>query len=195
MLSITLIFNTFAWFLYMTEVSTKMNVHVDSWSISFKIDDEELQSREVQLDINQAYPGMLSVDRYVQVVNKGEKIANVSYTFYKVRVIDTTYVVRDLLSSEEILELDGNENEVTEEELAEILSTQYPFRMYVTNSATSLSTGDASDIHIRFEWDYEGGDDDLDTQYGVDSYTYYQNNEGQPAIQAKVKLVARQQPT
>ena len=38
MLSLTLIFNTYAWFLYVTTVSTNMQVHVDAWSVNFEVD-------------------------------------------------------------------------------------------------------------------------------------------------------------
>ena len=43
MLSITLIFNAYAWFLYITQVSTNMQVHVDAWSVNFEIGNDTIE--------------------------------------------------------------------------------------------------------------------------------------------------------
>lgn len=55
MLSLTLIFNTYAWFLYVTTVSTNMTVHVDAWSVNFEVDNQVIE-REFLLEVEQAYP-------------------------------------------------------------------------------------------------------------------------------------------
>lgn len=55
MLSFTLIFNAYAWFLYVTTVSTNMTVHVESWSVNFTVDNTEIE-RELLFSIDEAYP-------------------------------------------------------------------------------------------------------------------------------------------
>ena len=55
MLSLTLIFNTYAWFLYITTVSTNMQVHVDAWSVNFQVDGATIE-KDFILAVDHAYP-------------------------------------------------------------------------------------------------------------------------------------------
>ena len=79
------------------------------------------------------------------------------------------------------------------EELAQMLLEDFPFEITVNVSSTDLAmNGGEATINVKFTWAYESGDDELDTQYGVDSYKYYQQNTGKSAIEIKIKLKAEQ---
>ena len=54
MLSLTLIFNTYAWFLYVTTVSTNMQVHVDAWSVNFEVDDQIIDEEFLFFETNKS---------------------------------------------------------------------------------------------------------------------------------------------
>ena len=194
MLSLTLIFNTYAWFLYVTTVSTNMQVHVDAWSVNFEVDSQTVE-REFDFVISHAYPGMEDISRTVTISNSGEKIADISYSIASLRILEDVYIVRSELSTTEIAALTGDETEVTATEMARMIAEDYPFLITITADTAQLAVGGSGAVTMGFEWDYESGDDDLDTQYGVDSYNYYQTNTGSPAIEVKIKIKAQQHRT
>ncbi len=194
MLSLTLIFNTYAWFLYVTTVSTNMQVHVDAWSVNFEVDSQTVE-REFDFVISHAYPGMEDISRTVTISNSGEKIADISYSIASLRILEDVYIVRSELSTTEIAALTGDETEVTATEMARMIAEDYPFLITITADTAQLAVGGSGAVTMGFEWDYESGDDDLDTQYGVDSYNYYQSNTGSPAIEVKIKIKAQQHRT
>lgn len=192
LLSLTLIFNTYAWFLYVTTVSTNMTVHVDAWSVNFEVGDQVIENDFV-FEIDHAYPGMDDVEKMVTVNNSGEKDATLSYVITTARIFDDIYIVEEELSTEEKENLTGSEIKMTAEELAQMLTEDFPFEITVTVSSNDLAmNGGEATINVKFTWEYESGDDELDTQYGVDSYKYYQENTGKSAIEIKIKLKAEQ---
>lgn len=191
MLSLTLIFNTYAWFLYVTTVSTNMTVHVDAWSVNFEVDSQIIE-REFLFEVEQAYPGMTDIDKSVTISNSGEKTAELTYKIPSVRILDKVYIVEEELTTEEKAALTGNEIKITSTEMTRMLNEDFPFKINVTLNSTELTPTAESSITMGFSWQYDSGNDELDTQYGVDSYKYYQDNAGQPAIQVKIKIIAQQ---
>lgn len=191
MLSLTLIFNTYAWFLYVTTVSTNMQVHVDAWSVNFEVDNQIID-KEFIFEIDQAYPGMATIEKSVSITNSGEKDAVLDYKVSILRILDQIYIVKDELSEEEKANLDGTEIEVTSEEILRMMNEDFPFKISINYSDTELGIGESATVDMSFSWAYDSGNDELDTQYGIDSYKYYQENAGQPAIQAKIKITAEQ---
>lgn len=200
MLSITLIFNAYAWFLYVTTVSTNFTVHVESWNINFESDNSQVE-KEVTFNVAEAYPGMQNETKEVKMTNKGEKTADINYTFTRVRILNTEYVVYNELSAEEIQALTGSEIQVTQEELVSMLKEDFPFKLEVVKDQDTLEPNASATITVTFSWEYEVEEsdsatndtkDENDTKYGVDSYEYYVNNPESPAIQATIKILAQQ---
>lgn len=191
MLSLTLIFNTYAWFLYITTVSTNMTVHVDAWSVNFEVDNQTVE-KELLFEVDQAYPGMTDVERTVRISNSGEKIADLSYKISYVRILDDVYVVEEELTTEEKAALTGSETKITTDEMNRMLSEDFPFKINVVCSSDQLDINGSATVDMGFSWAYDSGNDELDTKYGVDSYKYYEDNSGEPAIQAKIKIRAQQ---
>lgn len=192
MLSLTLIFNTYAWFLYVTTVSTNMQVHVDAWSVNFEVDGNIIE-REFLFEVDHAYPGMSDIEKTVTVSNSGEKDATLSYNIFYIRILNDIYVVEEELTTEEKASLIGTETKVTSAEMIRMLREDFPFKIEATSSSNQLAINGNATVSMKFTWAYESGDDALDTKYGVDSYKYYEENAGQPAIQAKIKIKAQQQ--
>lgn len=191
MLSFTLIFNAYAWFLYITTVSTNMTVHVEAWSVNFSVDNEAIE-RELLFDVEEAYPGMQEVTKTISITNSGEKMADVNYKIASISILDKEYIVEEELTSDEKEQLTGQEIKVTEEEMVRMLANDFPFKLVVTSTGDELNIGQMASVTISFSWDFESGDDSLDTKYGEDSYQYYQDNNGEAPIKAKIKINVQQ---
>lgn len=135
---------------------------------------------------------MQEVNKTVTVTNTGESLADVQYDISRIKIFDDVYIVDSLLTVEEMEQLTGDEVSVTKEELLQILQESYPFKIIITSSEDQLATGEFGTVSIRFVWDYESGDDELDTEYGINSYNYYADNDGESPIEARIKIKAQQ---
>lgn len=198
MLSITLIFNAYAWFLYVTQVTTNLQAHVESWNVSFEFD-KEIVDKELEFNIDAAYPGMKEEKRVLTVRNLGDKPAVLSYKYSTIRILDKEYTITDGFTSAQLAEtIDLGKLPVTHEKMVDMLNTQYPFKLKVTIPQTEIAPNETGTIEITFNWDYEGeGDkantvDSADTEYGQKTYEFYQNNPEMSAINAIIKLTASQ---
>ena len=70
-LILLLVFNTYAWFIYATKVSSSLSVHVSSWNVEFSTGEDETTTNIV-IELDRIYPGMETVKKEVSVKNKGE---------------------------------------------------------------------------------------------------------------------------
>ena len=94
LLAITCIFNTYAWFLYITTVSSSITAHVEAWHVQFRVDNEVVE-REFPVTIQHAYPGMTNAVKTVTILNDGEKSADISYVIKSIRIFNDVYVATD----------------------------------------------------------------------------------------------------
>ncbi len=92
LLILLLITNTYAWFIYSTEVNTDISVHVKSWNVEFYINGSTTSVTNMTIDIQNAYPGMSDFVRVVNVYNDGETSATLSYELESARIMNTTTV-------------------------------------------------------------------------------------------------------
>lgn len=176
-LILLIIFNTYAWFIYATRVATDISVHIASWNVEFATGEDETTTNIV-VQIEKAYPGMENYTKEIQVKNKGEMKAELSYNVKELRVLNETYIV--------------GEN-ITADELKQKIETEYPFKININKNDSDLSqgTGDGS-FTISVEWPYESGDDEKDTLWGNKVYEYYQANPNKKSIEIKLELAAKQ---
>ena len=65
-LILLLIFNTYAWFVYATKVSSSMSVHVSSWNVEFSIGEDETVTN-ILIEVERVYPGMETFEKKVSV--------------------------------------------------------------------------------------------------------------------------------
>ena len=59
LLAITIASNSFAWFIYTTEVKTNMDTRVREWKVTFDSNGEHVE-KVITLNVKELYPGMKS---------------------------------------------------------------------------------------------------------------------------------------
>ena len=192
LVAITLIFNTYAWFLYVNTVSGDLTAHVDAWQVAFEVD-EEIVQEEFVFDIAHAYPGMSNASKTVTIVNQGERTAQIDYEIKSARILDDVYISTEAAASGTTVPTGATT--MSAAALLTKLQTDYPFNISFTGGGSTVATnGGTGALTITFSWAYESGNDVLDTSYGTGSYDYYQSNSGEPAIEIIIKIIAKQAP-
>ena len=191
LLSITLIFNTYAWFMYATTVTTNLTAHVEAWKVEFEVNNQAI-ARVFTINIDHAYPGMTDQLKTVVIRNRGDKVADISYAIKSVRIFDDKFVAADQLDTNETIEQGATSS--TSAALITKMQNDYPFRLGFTLNSATLAIGATTSMDINFEWDYESGDDATDTDYGTEAYDFDQNNPNTPSIEIVIKLIVVQHP-
>lgn len=174
-----LIFNTCAWYIYVSEVSSEITTHVKSWNIEFGSD----ITQNIDFKVDNIYPGMESASQVIQLSNRGELAASVDCEIEEMTILGTTYVV--------------NDNDITSDSLIEKLSNDYPFsiKFYIDNVESnhkSINSGESCTIKIEIVWPFESGDDEQDTYWGNLAYDYLEDNPEGTCITVKAKIIANQ---
>lgn len=171
------IFNTFAWFMYATEVSTGISAHVTSWNIEFVTGDGEMVTN-IKIDLDRIYPGMETYEHNVTVYNKGESKASLDYEFESISILGEYFEIGEDMTSEDL------ENKIKQD---------YPFQINVMKQDMDLvgETGEGF-FRITVAWPFESGKDELDTFWGNKAYEYYALHPGEDSIQIELRLIAIQ---
>lgn len=190
LLSITLIFNTYAWFLYVNTVSANLTAHVDAWQVTFKVDDETIQ-REINFEIEHAYPGMDDEEKIVTVSNVGERPAELDYAIKSLRIFDDVFISTESVAEGAIVP--EGATVISEAQLLSKIQNDYPFVLDIEKSSSALATSTSASLSMNFSWEYESGDDEEDTLYGTEAYEYYEENEGEPVIKVVIIITVQQQ--
>lgn len=179
LLIILLSFNSYAWFIYATKVSGGMNAHITSWNVKFKAGEEEITTNVV-FDVEKIYPGMEDQTKTLTAYNEGEMLAMLSYDIKSVRILDTTYTASETMTTQDI----------------EAILQNYPFKLTfaIDNSNLSAVNGSASFV-ILLRWDFESGDDALDTAWGERAYEYNRTHPYESSIHAEIEVRATQERT
>lgn len=189
LLVITLMFNTYAWFLYVSTVSSSLTAHVEAWHVKFKVDDE-LVDRDIPIVIEHAYPGMSDEVKSVTIINDGQKDADVRFAIKSIRIFDEIYIATDLLSTGD--SIPQGAITTTSENLNNKIQNDYPFYLSVESSDDTIGANSEETLTITFTWQYESGDDETDTSYGEMAYSYYNANPTSQAIEMVIKLIVEQ---
>lgn len=179
LLIILLSFNSYAWFIYATKVSGGMNAHITSWNVKFKAGEEEITTNVV-FDVEKIYPGMEDQTKTLTAYNEGEMLAMLSYDIKSVRILDTTYTASETMTTQDI----------------EAILQNYPFKLTfaIDNSNLNAVNGSASFV-ILLRWDFESGDDALDTAWGERAYEYNRTHPYESSIHAEIEVRATQERT
>ncbi len=176
LLILLLSFNSYAWFIYATKVSTGMSAHISSWNVHFQAGEEEIKT-EIMLDFDIIYPGMEIQSKTVTAYNTGETLANLSYEIKTIRILDTTYTTSETLTQEEILN---------------IIDTTCPFNIaFEIDNSNLNSTNGSANFTAIISWPMEGNDV-LDTEWGELAYEYNKNNPTSPSIHIELVIKAIQ---
>ena len=138
-LILLLIFNTYAWFIYATRVSSEISVHISSWNVEFTVGEDETTTNVV-IAVDRIYPGMENAEKTVTVKNKGEIKAELDYQIMSLKVLDEYYKV--------------GEN-ITAEGLTNKINTEYPFKINITKDDMLLSEGTGNGkFSVTVEWPF-----------------------------------------
>ena len=78
LLAITIASNSFAWFIYTTEVKTNMDTRVREWKVTFDSNGEHVE-KVITLNVKELYPGMKSYTETLTASNTGESKAKIDF--------------------------------------------------------------------------------------------------------------------
>jgi len=176
-LILLLIFNTYAWFIYATRVSTGISAHVSSWNVEFSTGEDETTTNIV-IELDRIYPGMEKVQKEVSVKNKGEISAKLDYDIIALKVMEEEYKIGENMTSEE---------------LESKMKSEYPFKVNIVKDDAELLQGiGPGRFSVTIEWPFESGNDELDTLWGSKAYEYYSLNPGAKSVEIEITLIAEQ---
>lgn len=174
-LILTLMANTFAWFIYSNKVSNNITTGVKSWKINFKQDGVDIVNN-VEFKIDSIYPGMPDYTNSLSITNIGETAANVSYEVEEIKILDEFYN-SDMYSSTDLINR---------------LKDNYPFKMNFSINNQEVGTGQTSEFTFSLVWPYESGHDEADTYWGKKSASFKEQYPDKDQIAIKVKIIAGQ---
>ena len=156
-----LVFNVFAWFIYVSRVRTEIDMHVLSWNITFSVDNTSIREINLLVDI---YPGMEDYTHTVKITNGSETSAKLRFETDSVKLFG-----RELTLPTE-----------TEEQKENNLENNYPFQVLFTSTSNEIGVENEAEFTIQIKWEYEA-----DKYFKVlnvfdydDELTYYVNNNG-----------------
>lgn len=175
LLAITIASNSFAWFIYTTEVKTNMDTRVREWKVTFDSNGEHVE-KVITLNVKELYPGMESHTETLTASNTGESKAKIDFEIKEAKVL-----------GEDLLLLN-----MTNDELIEYLKTNYPFKIELSSSNGVIEVSGKETVTISVYWAYESGDDELDTYWGTKSYDYHQLYPDNSSLSLVIKITAYQ---
>ena len=175
LLAITIASNSFAWFIYTTEVKTNMDTRVREWKVTFDSNGEHVE-KVITLNVKELYPGMKSHTETLTASNTGESKAKIDFEIKEAKVL-----------GEDLLLLN-----MTNDELIEYLKTNYPFKIELSSSNGVIEVSGKETVTISVYWAYESGNDELDTYWGTKSYDYHQLYPDNSSLSLVIKITAYQ---
>lgn len=174
-----LAFNTYAWFIYTTKVSLDLTAHVSAWDVEFVSKEGGITSNML-IEVERVCPGMDNFEKIIEVNNRGEVGATLSYEIESLKIMGNTL---------EVSETSG----LTSEDIENKMKTEYPFKINIEKDDEGLVSGTGNgSFRITVEWPFESGDDAKDTEWGNRAYEYYSLHPGENCIELKLILKATQ---
>lgn len=200
LLLLTLLVNTYAWFIYISTVSMGISMHVKNWSFELSSGD---QTENFIFEVGEIYPGMTEKEQIISAKNSGETEAELSCDILSLKIFEDKYV-----AGETTYDNNGTEEVYTSEKLFELLGT-YPFKIQiyiddVLYTGTPIAMpAKSQDVVLKFKvnWDYEVESDDqavidaadeIDTYWGNRAYEFDNNHPDEYCIEVEVKIKAVQ---
>ena len=178
-LLVLLIVNTFAWFIYATRVSLDLSVHVSSWNVEFLSGEEEITSN-MEIVVDRIYPGMDTFERKIEVHNKGETPAILTYEIKSLEIMGEKFEANE-------------ETGLTSDDIEQKVEQEYPFKIGIlTEENSEIQSNEKGAFEVTVHWPFESGNDNLDTYWGNKAYEYYSLNPGKESIVLNLNLIATQ---
>ena len=202
--SVMLITVTYAWFTSAGRFKTKnLEANIDSWDVQYVIKDgenaeitptdDELLEKEFTMTMQDIYPGVADTTKRVKIYNTAKVPSEIYVEITSVKLFGEELIGK--------LAEKGAIKYYDESKKVRIFETEdYPFDIGYTydkkiiqgqyNSETDTTA--KAEFNFDVNWIFNGENDNLDTQIGKKAYEYYQaNNNDVPALEIKVKIVAR----
>ena len=211
LLIVTLIMNTYAWFIYISTVSVGLDVHIKSWD--FELQNGE-QTEDFEFVVDNIYPGVPIEDsvQNISAANNGEMDALLTCDVVYMRILDKEYSTDQKYTQTPLTDF------YTSAELLKMLYENYPFKIKVylvsvddagneqltlyEGQDVQMPTSSRITIRIRIEWPYEMGSsnanatleeaDGEDTFWGQEAYKYHKDNPDEYSIVIKLDVKAIQ---
>ena len=132
------------------------------------------------IEVERVCPGMDNFEKIIEVNNRGEVGATLSYEIESLKIMGNTL---------EVSETSG----LTSEDIENKMKTEYPFKINIEKDDEGLVSGTGNgSFRITVEWPFESGDDAKDTEWGNRAYEYYSLHPGENCIELKLILKATQ---
>lgn len=183
-IAVSFISVTLAWFAYSGLTSVSSEFGVKAWYIEFKKNGVGETSNNIDVSTQNIYPGMETVNEFVNINNEGDSDAQLNYKIVSARILDTEYVVGESLTSEK---------------LEDMLSHDYPFHVNVNLSKKYVaSKGEASVFDVSISWPLDSDTDQLDSEWGNRAYEFQKREKqlngdnARPSIQIVIEVNAEQ---
>lgn len=177
LLIILLSFNATAWFIFATKVDTGVGAKIVAWNVAFVTGEDELLEY-INFKIDNIYPGMEEYTERIDVTNKGESDAKLSFEIESARLLNNEYVV--------------DNKSITSNSLLASLANDYPFKIRVGASKENISPGDNAYFYVTVFWEYESGNDEQDSYWGNMAYDFYEKNPDKDSIELNLMVTATQ---
>ena len=145
---------TLAWFAYSGIVGVDTEIGVKSWYIEFQKDNSTV-SNNIVISPTEIYPGMKTISEKVDIKNKGDSDAQISYSIKSARILDD--------------ELLGLEPAALEDKL----SHDYPFHLNISlDKNYAVSKNGNSQIEVSISWPLDSGNDQADSEWGSKTFDF-----------------------
>lgn len=143
---------TFAWFAYQSVIKTNLEIDVAAWNI--EVTGLAPTKNEIELHLNNFYPGVDKYIKTIQIYNKGDIDAIFDYKINYLRILDEEFDVTN------------------QEELYDKLSHNYPFSFNIRKDASYVGTQESINLNIVMDWPLDSGNDALDSEWGKKAYDF-----------------------
>lgn len=181
-LLVTLIANTYAWFIFNTTVSSKLDVHIKSWQFELEAGEN---TEDFVFRVEEIYPGMPEAVSLIEANNKGETDAKLTCSITHVQILDEEYFGAPERDEDRI----PGRTYYTSEELIDKLLNDYPFTIEIyiddelydgAEEVIIPASSEKIKIEYKLNWPYETGtgaeidvNDAIDTEWGEKAYDFY----------------------
>ncbi len=192
LLLVMLIVSTYAWWSGADSTVKGLDLYTDSWDVKYVIKDQEILDEEYIMEIDKFYPGMEDNSKVVKIYNLGSATTVVEVELTSVKLFGEE-LLNDL-SIKNGIEFSNDNKTVT------LFKTdEYPFEIgysqdkrflqgrYTDDENSSAAKGQ---ITFSIKWNYNNGNDSLDTTFGKRAYEWYKENEedSAKALEVHVKI-------
>ena len=194
--SVMLIASAYAWWHLPQAEIGNMSATVETWDVEYEIDEEQVLEEEVVIAVDNFSPGMNPFEKSISIHNLGTTNTIIEYEVTSVKLFGEE--VLDELQANGEIALAGNTvnlfvNNAEEKypfNICYVIDKTYIEGQYVDDETTPES---ASRMTLYTSWEYEQGNDLLDTVIGQKAYDFYNdpNNNDEDVLQFTIKINSR----